>query len=86
MEGTHDNSLSGQSQGKRGHVFLDRWKTRASRRRAVLVEQLTALPVGPQKKQNLKLWLQNIEAREAWLEARLEHLRAIKNILKSAIE
>ena len=44
------------------------------------------MPVGPQKKQNVKLWLQNIEAREAWLEARLEHLRAIQSILKSAIE
>jgi hypothetical protein len=75
-----------QQPGNKNNIFLNRWKARAIRRRAALAEQLTAMPVGPQKKQNIKLWLQSIEARETWLEARLEHLRAIHSILKSALE
>jgi hypothetical protein len=71
-----------------GHhqIFLERWKARASSRRVKLMEELSNSPVGPSRQQRLKSWIENLATRELWLEARLEHVRAIRSILKAAVD
>ena len=81
-----DATATGPAGGARRQVVLERWILRARHRRKQIADQLAAAPVGPQQKQRIKLWLQTLAAREAWLEARLEHLKATANILKSVVD
>src|SRR5262249_8286711 len=69
-----------------GHkrVYLSEWKNRARAREVKLAEALQGRQLGPPEIQKLQTWLQNLEARRLWLEARLEHIKAFESILKSA--
>jgi hypothetical protein len=67
-------------------VFLERWKARAAKRSAQIAEQLTNMTFGPQRIENLKLWQKNLKTRRMWLEARLEHLKSVEDIVTSIIE
>ena len=67
-------------------VFLARWKARSAKRRAQLAAQLSSITVGPQRKENLKIWLKNLQARRMWLEARLDHLKGTEEIVAGALK
>jgi hypothetical protein len=81
-----DGSATRQSVGGPQQLFLERWKARAKQRRAKTAELLFASPPNPQGIEKLKMWLRNLEAREAWCVARLEHIREIESLLRSAVE
>jgi hypothetical protein len=68
------------------HVFLERWKARARARQKKLAKQLQAAPLSVQRIQNIKVWLENLEARRLWLEARLEHIKAVESIMAAALK
>lgn len=76
--------MSGNPEG--GRIFLKRWKSRASSRRAKLARELLAGSLSPKRIQDLTIWLRNLESRKAWLEARLEHNVGIESIVRAAIE
>jgi hypothetical protein len=67
-------------------VFLERWKARAAKRSAQIAQQLADMTFGPQRLENLKLWHKNLKARRMWLEARLEHIKSVEDIVTSIIE
>jgi len=67
-------------------VFLSRWKGRAQAREQAIAERLLGKPLTPQEVQKAQNWLRNIASRKLWLEARLEHLQMMENILKRALE
>lgn len=67
-------------------MFLERWRTRAAVRRSQIAGQLGELELGPQRRENLKIWLKNLQTRRMWLEARLEHIKGVEDIVISAIE
>jgi hypothetical protein len=69
-----------------GRVFLERWARRASYRRAKLAGELLSAPINPERIEQLRMWLRNLESRKAWLEARLEHNLGLESILQAAIE
>jgi hypothetical protein len=78
----------GAAPGKRerGRIFLERWKARASSRRARFARELLGGPLSVQRIENLNVWLRNLESRKAWLEARLEHIVGVESILRAAIQ
>jgi hypothetical protein len=84
-----DDSGDGfQGRGAAGNdlVFLERWKARAAKRRAQIAEQLGGLAFGPQRKENLAIWLKNLRAKRMWLEARLEDVKGVEDIVAATIE
>jgi len=44
------------------------------------------MTIGPQRKENVKIWLKNLQTRRMWLEARLEHIKGVEEIVNSVIE
>ena len=61
-----------------------RWSTGAEERRRKLEREL-AKPLDAASLEKVERWLRNIEAREAWLNARLNHLLAVKALLADAL-
>jgi hypothetical protein len=81
-----DGELQPRGAGGTDLVFLERWKSRAAKRRAQIADQLAGMTFGPQRKENLKIWHKNLQARRLWLEARLEHFKGVEDIVSSTIE
>lgn len=67
-------------------VFIKRWIQRAALRRIKLIEELLLTSVGPRRLQKLELLLLNLEARKAWLHARLENTIGLEIIVRAALE
>lgn len=63
-----------------------RWRARVLARRHELERQLFDAPLNPARREALKRWLRNLETREAWQAARLEHTVALKQILRQALD
>ena len=84
--GDSDDDLNPRGTGGTDLVFLERWKARAAKRRVQIADQLAGMTFGPQRKENLKIWHKNLQARRLWLEARLEHLKSVEDIVSSTIE
>jgi hypothetical protein len=81
-----DDELRSKGGAVNDLVFLGRWKARAAKRRVQIADELSAMTFGPQRKENLKIWLKNLQARRMWLEARLEHFKSVEDIVASVIE
>lgn len=66
-------------------IGVRRWVATAAERRRALERQLLAGPLTPAAREKLERWLHNLEAREAWQAARLEHTVAVKQLLIEAL-
>jgi hypothetical protein len=68
--------------------FLEAWKTRAAVRLERLKTVLSQEPAGPERTRVREAWLErvglNIATRVEWLEVRLEHARAIQEVVREA--
>ncbi len=67
-----------------GH--LERWVKAQADRRGKLAELLATKPMTPGLKLKLESWSHNLDTKRAWLQARLEHLEATREILDSVIK
>ncbi len=63
-----------------------RWRARAQARRTEIERQLFDAPLNPARREALKRWLRNLESREAWQAARLEHTVALKKLVGEALD
>jgi hypothetical protein len=67
---------------------LERWKKKSAARVAHLKEQLSKVPTEPAKLRARQDWLDRmdkaLQGRTQWLEARLEHARAVALALRQA--
>jgi hypothetical protein len=66
-------------------VALLRWRAAAEARRRKLERELAA-PMDSATRERVQRWLRNIEGREAWQSARLDHLVKVKLLLTHALE
>ena len=66
-------------------VSLLRWRAGADARRRGLEGKLLGMRLSDPERENLIRWLCNLETREAWAKARLEHIVAMKRIITEAI-
>jgi hypothetical protein len=82
-----ESRSSDQQQSAAGGIPIGvrRWVATAAERRRALERQLLAGPLTPAAREKLERWLRNLEAREAWQSARLEHTVAVKQLLIEAL-
>jgi hypothetical protein len=66
-------------------IGVRRWVATAAERRRALERQLLAGPLTPAAREKLERWLNNLQAREAWQVARLDHTVAVKQLLIEAL-
>jgi len=43
------------------------------------------MTIGPPRKENLKIWHKNLQTKRMWLEARLEDVRSVEEIVEATI-
>jgi len=67
-------------------LYLERWKATQSKRRAELAEVLSSKRMTPQLQEELQAWRQNLQTKGAWLQARLDHVRAVDQLLEGILE
>jgi hypothetical protein len=76
----------GTGKGLPKTLYLQRWKQAQAQRREKLVEALSSQTLNAKLLEELKIWRQNLEAKDAWLEARREHVRSVLQILERKIK
>jgi hypothetical protein len=65
---------------------LERWIVAQAERRSKLADMLSSKPLSPGRRSELHSWRQNLQTKKAWLQARLEHVDALEQLLNKTLE
>ena len=70
----------------KGTLHLDRWIAFHAARRTKLASLLSSRPKTPELREELQSWRKNLQTKRAWLQARLDHVKALDEVLEGLID